>query len=64
MTSITVNCNSSSYATALSNSTITGGTMTVSGSTVTITISPAATSVTITLGAQVRLNSLTVTHEE
>lgn len=64
MTKIEFACNSSSYATALQGS-ITSGTATVDGSIVTVTLDSAAASYNVaTLGAQVRMNSLTVYYAE
>ena len=63
ITEIVFTCNSSSYATALKNS-ITGATVTVSGSKVTVTLDgTSSTFVIAKLSAQVRVNSLTVTYK-
>ena len=62
---IVFNCNSSSYATALKNSigTASGATVNVSGSNVTIAFAtPVDSYVIAKLSAQVRVNSITVTH--
>lgn len=64
MTKIEFACNNASYATALQGS-ITSGTVAVDGSIVTVTLGSAATSYNIaSLGAQVRMNSLTVYYAE
>ena len=65
ITKIEFTCNSSSYATALKSS-ITSGTVTVSGSVVTVVPSSSATSFVIAslTGGQVRMNSLKVTYEK
>ncbi|MBQ8366271.1 MAG: hypothetical protein IJX40_00865 [Alistipes sp.] len=64
MTKIVFACNSATYATALQGS-ITSGAVTVDGSIVTVTLADSATSYSIaSLGAQVRMNSLTVTFAE
>ena len=63
MTKIVFNCNSSSYATALKNSlgTVSGATVSVSGSIVTVTFDQPTDSFVIgKLTAQVRFNSMTV----
>jgi len=60
MTKIVFTCGSASYATALKDS-ISGATVTVSGSVVTVTLPAAADTFTIAkLSAQVRMNSITV----
>ena len=64
MTKIVFNCNSSSYATALKDSigTVSGATVTISGSVVTVEFASAQdTFVIAKLSAQVRMNSMTVT---
>ena len=64
MTKIVFTCNNSSYATALKNSigTVSGATISVSGSKVTVTFASAVESFTVSLsGGQVRMNSLEVT---
>ena len=64
MTKIVFACNNATYATALQGS-ITSGAVTVDGSIVTVTLADSATSYSIaSLGAQVRMNSLTVTFAE
>lgn len=64
ITQIKFACNNTSYATALQGS-ITTGTVTVDGSIVTVVLPNAATSFSVAqLGAQVRMNSLTVTFAE
>ena len=59
MTQIVFNCNSTDYATALKNSI--GSAATASGKVVTVAVSE--NTLTATLGAQVRIDSLTVTAE-
>ena len=64
ITKIVVNCNNTTYATALAGSVTSGGTATASGTVVTIT--PATPSDTFTIpsiSAQTRFNSLTVYYE-
>lgn len=58
MTQIVFTCTSSSYATALGNSI--GTTATVSGSTVTVSLASAVDSITFTMGAQTRVNTMVV----
>ena len=66
ITKIEFTCNSSSYATALSSSIGSNGTVTVSGSKVTVVLSTPATSYVIAKlsGGQVRINSLIVTYQK
>lgn len=59
--SITFTCNSASYATALKNSKFSTGSVTVNGSVVTVEFTEPIKSFTITLGAQVRVNSFVAT---
>ena len=60
---IKVTCNSTSYATALQNTAMTGATATVDGKVVTITLTTPATSFVIdALGAQVRVDSIEVVY--
>lgn len=63
MTKIEVTCGSSSYATALANSTFDSNSKaTANGSVVTITLTATADTVTVTMGAQARVKSMTVTY--
>ena len=64
MTEIQFTCSSSSYTTALKNSITVDASATINGNTVTAVLTNPSKSFTIArLGAQVRLNSLTVTYD-
>ena len=59
MTKIVFNCNSADYAAALKSS-ITTGTVSVDGKTVTVVLGAPQDNFTLTMGAQVRVDSITV----
>lgn len=60
MTTVVFNCNSTKYANALGKSNVAGAEVSVNGKVVTITFSAAVDSFTITLDAQVRIDSIDV----
>ena len=60
MVKIVVKCNSNSYATELAKSTFTGATLVADGKNVTITLSSAINTITLSLAAQVRIDSIDV----
>lgn len=62
ITAIEFDCNSNSYATALVNSIGTSATVSQNNDKVTVTLLNAAESFTVTMGAQVRMDALTITY--
>ncbi len=62
ITKVVITTTGSSYATALANSTVTGGTATADGTIVTIVAESDATAIVITAGAQWRLSKVEVTY--